>query len=167
MGGCGQQDRGIGGFFLMHVNYVFMMFLCLSCFFMMFLADFWLQPWMNRWFAGNEELPMQANKISMRLILILCISLIWCAMNRFLCNWFFISMLSWANRVNKKSFGRLLYISIYYWTTFYTLLEHNFIHRWSTFLSICLLFLQLPLLLLRCCLHPWKSHGTCKIQLAI
>ena len=39
-------------------------------FFMMFLADFWLQPWMNRWFAGNEELPVQANMISMRLILI-------------------------------------------------------------------------------------------------
>jgi hypothetical protein len=36
----------------------------------MFLFDFWLQPWMNRWCAGNEELPMQASRISMCLILI-------------------------------------------------------------------------------------------------
>jgi hypothetical protein len=37
---------------------------------MMFLTDFLLQPWMNMWFAGNEELSMQASRISMRLILI-------------------------------------------------------------------------------------------------
>jgi hypothetical protein len=30
---------------------------------MIFLFDFWLQPWMNRWFAGNEKLPMQASMI--------------------------------------------------------------------------------------------------------
>jgi hypothetical protein len=38
-----------------------------------------------------------------------------------------------ADRVSKKSFGRLLYISIYYWSTFYTLFEDNFIHCFCSF----------------------------------
>ena len=56
--------------FLVFMQWVAMMYFYDNCFSMMFLSDFWLQSWMNRWFAGNEELPTQASRISMRLILI-------------------------------------------------------------------------------------------------
>ena len=90
--------------FLFCMQWVAMMYFYDNCFSMMFLSDFWLQSWMNRWFAGSEELPTQASRISMCLILILIFMHfldIIRAMNRFLCNWFFISMRSWANRVSK------------------------------------------------------------------
>ena len=76
-----------------------------NCFSMMFLSDFWLQPWMNRWFAENEELPTQACMISVQLI--------------------FYFYASWANRVSKNSFRRLLYI-----------VGAHFIHYWNTILYI-------------------------------
>jgi len=32
------------------------------------LSNFWLQPWMNRWFVENQELPTQASMLSVQLI---------------------------------------------------------------------------------------------------
>ena len=91
-----------------------------NCFSMMFLSDFWLQPCMNRWFAEMKSYQRRQA---------------W-----FLCNWFFYFYASWANRVSKNSFRRLVYIVgahfIYCWITIlyivgahlYLMLEHIFIH---------------------------------------
>ena len=91
-----------------------------NCFSMMFLSDFWLQPCMNRWFAEMKSYQRRQA---------------W-----FLCNWFFYFYASWANRVSKNSFRRLVYIVgahfIYCWITIlyivgahlYLMLEHISIH---------------------------------------
>ena len=82
-----------------------------NCFSMMFLSNFLLQPWMNRWFAENEELPTQASMISVQLIFL------------FLC---FLSQPCKQELIQKTS--------IHCWSTFYILLDHNYIHCWSTFI---------------------------------
>ena len=80
-----------------------MMYFYDNCFSMMFLSDFWLQSWINRWFTRNEELPTQASRISMRLILIFMHFLdIIRAMNRFLCNWFFFYFYAFLSQPCKQ-----------------------------------------------------------------